>query len=94
MIKLYCLSYRFRVRWSYSGEFCEYVDCIFWLKHYCSLEPTWRTNGIKFYKIVYPNGDIEYIQVSTGHLKEFNYIRSVNLYDICSITHLYESLLK
>lgn len=93
MYKLYCLSYRFRVRWSYSGEFYNYNDCIIWLRN-CSLEPFYRHHRKKYYKLVCPDGDIEFIEVSPGtYKKELNYLSDVTLKEICDSTNLYESLL-
>lgn len=93
MWKLYCLSHRFRVRWSYSKSLYCFSDIIKYLKS-VTLEPLYSTNGFKYYKIVSPGGNIQYIMVSLNQYGKENYLFDVDLKAICEFTNLYESLLK
>ena len=93
MWKLYCLSHRFRIRWSYSKSFYHFSALIDYLK--CvTLKPLYWTNGFKYYKIVSPGGNIQYIMVKLNQYGKENYLLDVDLKVICEFTNLYESLLK
>ena len=48
----------------------------------------------KYYKIVSPGGNIQYIMVSLNQYGKENYLFDVDLKAICEFTNLYESLLK
>lgn len=93
MWKLYCLSHRFRVRWSYSKQFYCFSDVVKFLKS-VSLEPLYWTDGFKYYKLVSPGGNIQYYMISINTFGEENYIFESTLKTICEFTNLYESLLK
>lgn len=92
MFKLYCLSYHYRVRWSFSGKFHCFSDLVKWL-HNMKFVSFWD-DDTKYYKVVSPGGNIQYIAVSSVNYNDRNYLWNVSLGYICYQTDLYESLLK
>ena len=92
MFKLYCLSYHYKVRWSFSNKFYCFSDLVKWL-HDMKFVSFWG-DDTKYYKVVSPAGNIQYIEIIPALNRYFNYSVNVSLGYICNKLNLNESLLK
>lgn len=87
MFKLYCLSYRFRIRWSFSKKFESFDDAIDYLRYQCKFKPYWVIDrNVRFYKLVCPDGTYFYRVIKKD---KRNDITQTDLFEIivaCDIT--------
>lgn len=81
MFKLYCLSYRFRVRWSYSNKFDSIDDAIDYLLYHCKFKPSWFIDrNVRFYKLVCPECIYFYRVIKKDNRND---VKLTDLFEIC-----------